>query len=459
MKPFPILFVSENDSFIKRGTRLAEKIKIEHSSVRHVDELNIEDSLVYSCVIVDCTKLPLNEIAGSAQVASQLFTKSKIIQIVNSKLKPEELRFIYKSGANLLITENDYMNHNKIDFYLNYVLNNEWIAVKPYDFPINTEPDFQVFHYIPYNKRFISIIHDIIDENKILKMSEVTELYIKREDLPKYNSYIAKQNFNSSDGLLRRCRSKYLEFYDNYVELIYQLSDDSKHYTYQEGKRILDKSLQLSSDLIGMLANIEDPWKIVNNLSFSLDGTMTRTPAVAANVGVLGLKLDIGNIEEVMFATLVSDLSLFKLSDDGMVKFQKNSLNESDRDLYENHPKYSINMMLERRLPIEESTKQIIMYSHGLDLSTSVKNKLFKEKMPIGSELIVFSELLDKNLVLRESDNRKDISEVKKQVFDFCVSNNIISLSTLKKIQLATGTKDIDFTNQKGKNISFGFIT
>lgn len=438
-----ILLSSNDPRLISRTKSLSTRIKLPLFVVDNINEIDIEDSVNYSCVLIDCRGIALNEIAGSAQIVSQLFPDAKTSIIVSNKLKPEDIRFIYVSGANLILTETDFFNYNKIDFYLNYVLKNEWIPIKAWDFVANTEPDFGIYHYIPYQKKFLPIIYGVISEQKLDKMKSIGEIYIKREDIEKYSKFLAENKSPDENNLLSICRAAYMSFYDNYVELIYKLSDDSKYFTFEEGKKILDHSLKISQHFLDSLKLVEDPWLIVNNLNFEIDSSLARVPAIASYVGITAFALGIPNPEQVMLSCLVGDLGLFRISPDGILK-DRRLLSEDDAVVYENHPKLSINMILERKVPINEKIKNIIMYSHGVELKTSDSNKLYKDKVPVESEIILLCELLDRELLrsIKES-KRIPIEVIKENLISSMIQHQRIKLTTLFTI------KDIWFKKEK----------
>lgn len=432
----PLLVVTNDEKVKQRTKKLAEILKVESREMSSLDDVDIDADIHYSCVIVDCKELPVNEIAGSAQVVSQVYTESKTILIVGNKLKPDEIKFIYTSGAKLILTENDYINYSKIDFYLNYVLNNTWVPVKAWDFVVDTTPDFNVFHYIPYKNKYFPLIFGSISDKKLEKMKEVGEIYIHREDLASYNKYITENQSAGSDAMVRRCRAKYIQFYDAYVELLYQLSDESKHYTFEEGKKILENVLNLAKELIQVLSAVGDPSLVVDNMSFELDGPLSRIPAVAAYAGVWSMMMNTKESpEEVMLATLVSDLGLLKLSPNSFGKNKK--ITKEDEDVFENHPQISINTVLERKLPINEGVKSIIMYSHGFELKSSERNKLKKDKMPLASQIIMVATMYDKKMQIQEGCDRPRASKVKAELLLELSKNENIKQTTLPLLEKA----------------------
>lgn len=416
---FPILINTQDLKFKSRCEKIGEYLKVPAEVIADLDSVDIETSSNYSCVFLDTRKCAINQMQGLCQIAKQIFDAAKIVLVVENKVSRDEIKSIYTSGADLIVNENDFFNYSKIDFYLNYILKNVWIPVKSGDFLPNTEIDFNIYHYIPYQQKYIPVLttaNGFLAEEKHKRIREVNELYIRREDLSLFNKYIGRGNYKTADGVLRRCRSKYLEFYDNFIQLAFQLTDESKYYSFEEGRKILEHTQTLSSDFISALSTVGDPWLVVNNLTFELEGSLSRVPVVAAYVGICALALDL-KVDEAMIATLIADLGLFKISSE-IFKKPINECSELNREIFKTHPISSINFVLERKLPINETIKNIVYNSHENLLGSGYPRgpKCAKDKIPVESQLIQICELLDQRMMIKPGEMRPSLNQIKQSL-------------------------------------------
>lgn len=416
----PVLINSHDENFQKRCSTIGEFLKIESKIIENLDDVDVDKIEPYSCVFLDGRKLNLFTSKGLCQITSQLFPESKAILVVGAKVDKEEVNALYNAGASLIINENDFFNYSKIDFYLNYILKNVWVPVKPGDFVQNTKVNFNIYHYIPYRNKYFPLINGFsneITEEKYQRIKEVGELYIRRENLADYNKYVSENNYDKVEGVIRRCRAKYLEFYDNYIELSFQLTDEAKHYTFEEGKAILEKTKRLCSELIGVLGTVGDPWLVVNNLTSELEGPLARIPVVAAYVGICSLMLDMPKTDEAMIATLLADLGLFKVSNEIFYK-SIGQMSEDNQTVYLNHPVVSLNFVLDRKLPISESIRGIILNSHENILGKGFPKgaKCNRDKVPKEAQLMQICQMLDRKLIIKPGKMRPKINEVKSEL-------------------------------------------
>ena len=409
-----ILISSDDEKFIKRSKEVGSYLKCNLvDSIHNIDFIDMDNTPDYAICIIDTRKLASNELAGACQVVSCVLPNAKSILIVDEKISVDQMRFIYTSGAKLILTLDEYFNQTKLEFFLTYIFNFEWIPVKSFDFLPNTEPNFMVYHLLSYKNKFIPMIHGSISPSKFKSMEEINELYIKREDLPKFCDYVKSLNITSQAGVASKCRALYSLFFDNYITLVLTLTDKTKTYTYEEGNKLLEEIKQSASNLLTSISSVEDPWLIIDNLSQKLSNTLFRTPAVALYCGISALNLEEEPLD-IMVACLISNIGLLQLSPNYLAGKE----NDNDKHIYINHPLVSINTVLERKLPLNEKIKKIILNSHENPSGTGFPKGRNAPNPPKASQLIQICELLDSHLQIVPGKERFMLQEQKNKVLE-----------------------------------------
>lgn len=425
MNTSKLLICSQAKEFISKINKL-DQYTLE--TISELDSIDLEVIYPHKVVIIDGRNMSKTQLAGNCQVASQVVVNSQVVLVVDNKMSIEDIKFLYKSGVNLILAETDFFNSQKLDFFINNHLHNEYYPVKSYDFTVDTTPEFKVYHFLAWKGNFVPVIYGSIDAKKLEKISTVNELYIKREDVDKYSRYIS-QGGPSKDKVLSRCRGKYLSFYENYIQLLFKITDDTKHYSFEEGRKLLEETKAMAQDLLNTLATVEDPWLIVNNFSQESNNfLLARAPVAAAYAGILALELQLSNPEEIMLAALIGDVGLLSLPYE----------NDSDYlEKYHNHPLKSINLVLERKLPLDENIKKIILFSHeNLQRTGFPKGKeVNPDKIPLESQLIQICQKLDNGLMIKKGQLRPNLIEVKEKLVDELSKNHLFNLSLILKLK------------------------
>lgn len=426
-----LLIATTDPKFKSHCERIADYLKCSYTyTIDYIDNLDIEKKINYSATIIDTRGFADNEFAGVCQIVSQVITNCQIILIVDGKMSLEQMKFIYTSGARLILTVDDFFNQTKTEFFLTYLFNFEWIPVKSYDFLPHTEPDFMVYHLLSYKNKFVPIIHGEIKAKKFASMSTINELYIQRADLKKFATYVSSLNIKSQNSVLSKCRALYNVFFDDYINLVLTLSDNTKIYSFETGNKLLENIKISAKNLLDMIACVEDPWLVIDNLSQKMSNPLYRTPAVAIYCGITALNIDEDPLE-VMLPCLLANIGLLKLSQRYLLD---KSLSEEDHHTYFNHPLISLNTVLERRLPIPESIKKSILNSHENPVGTGFPKGRNATKVPWSSQLMQICEYLDDTLQIIPGQNRFELSEQKKKTLDLPAINNY-SLDLISRIR------------------------
>jgi len=432
MKKYKIAVVGSDPGFKKRADIIGSLFHCEVMLFDTVDqfaEAGEQVSLMDFAIISAVQAQSQSEMAGLVQTVRFIAQKCPIAIIVEKKIKSEDAVFIKKSGANVVLLEDEFLLSSKIEFFVARYLFGEWVVIKSYELIAAIPLPFSLYHLMPLNERMLAIVQQgqALTKEKLEKFNTVGEFYIHRNQLENYVQFLSQYNDQSAAGLKRRCRAVFLNFVKSYKDLILLLTDQSEASSYQEGSALFQKLTKFAGEVISQLGATGEAWDVINNSSLEDFTPLDRCSAVAAYSGLLSLMSGVGKPEDVMMAALISDLGLLDLSPKIIEKIRKQnftSFSEDEKKEYELHPQKSLNKVLSRKLPLPEEFKNIIMMSHENFSMTGFPNKVSAQKIPEESYLIQFCELLDGKGLVEFGKPRKSPVEVRKEVLDQELSIN-----------------------------------
>lgn len=426
MQILDLAIISDNQQFNSRIKVCADLFAFSHKSYRNDEEFftDAESYKGISCIVIDCSKIAKpNEVAGTVQVARQAATDSYILAVASSKFLPEDARVVKTSGASIVIMENEFFTSSKIEFILTQVIRSAYIPIKAIDlFPDSVIPH-PLYYLMPLNQKFLKVAKPgmTLSSEFIDKYKETGELYIPRGDLPLWAEYTNTYSATEDEAsYLRKCRLKFLQLNQSFLELVLMVSDQSSGASFSKGKDLYDVCVGFASELLQALRDIKNPWAVVNNSAIGDFGSVERAPVVAAYAGLLGEEAKIGNPMELMIGALLSDIGLIDISPSTTKKIRTNSIdtmNSEETMEYEKHPIFSLNQCLSRKLPLSEMVKNIILQSHERNDQKGFPNRPRGDKLSEDAMLVQLCWDLDSISQVRMGEERKNIEDIKKHIY------------------------------------------
>ncbi len=423
MKKLDFLVLSRNFEVAKRCQDCAQYYNFSFEHYESVEQLSKQESLhVLFIVVAGYQSQNHKEVIELVQGVKQILPLASILALVPKKLTHTEIEFFKKSGANAVLIEEEFFDASKLEFIASQVIRASYIPVKIGEFVLDTTIDFFVYHMMPVNGKFLPIFHKglPVTSNKIEKAFQIGEVYVKREDLSLFKKYVLEHKDLSAKGLISRCRAQYLSLSTGYADLVLLLTNQSEASSYDAGKDLYHLCQTMAGELINSLGAVGDAWSIVTNASISEFGQVERAPAVASYAGLLSLMSGIGTPEEVMIASLLADIGFVDLPSQLNRKIQTvglEDLNEGERVVYEQHPNISLFLAQSRKIPVPQNIQQIIRCTHERADRKGFPSKVLPENIPLESQLIQFCDFLDKESMITMGRERKDISTVRKALF------------------------------------------
>lgn len=442
-----LLLVGEDKAIALRCGEVSRTYSYTFSQMKSVDELAEKADQVQAklIVMVAADSEAQDQIANHTQVIKQCCANSYILVVVGKRIPPALITFIKKSGANCIVHHHEVTESGKLDFISLQTIRYLYLPVKAQEFKVGSVVDFNVFHLMPVNRKYLSLIRpgETIGESKKAKMLEVSEVYVKRDDVQAYTQYMHKNTDRSAEGLKSRCRSQYLALTSSFVDLILLITDQSEASSFEAGRKLYEECRRTAKELIISLGAVGDAWDIITNSAVGSFGSLDRAPAVAAAAGLMSLLSEIGQPEDVVLAASLSDIGILDLPPSIQTKMKEGKpLNPEEQERYELHPVGSLNLCLGRRIPIPENLKLVITATHERADGTGFQ-RLLGSKVPFEAQLIQFCQILDNATSIQWGVQRKNLAEVKKKIFDQEMSQGRFSPLLMTKIKDFLLTPDL----------------
>jgi response regulator RpfG family c-di-GMP phosphodiesterase len=359
--------------------------------------------------------------------------------MAEKKISEEGARFLKKSGAQVVISEDHFFHTIEPEFIASLKIHGQWLPIKGSELVTGKKIPLSLYHFMPLNKKFVLFAQadTELDQGKVEKAKKVGEVYFHREDFEIFQKYVTENEDKSASGLAARCRHQYMSAIVLFKELGLLLTDISEQANFQRGKELLERCYSIADDFVMTLGAIGDSWSIVNNAGFDDITPIDRAPAIGATASLMSLMTSIGNPTEIFLCAMLADLGLLELPPSALKPVMEglfDDLKGETFDLYQKHPLYSVNRVLSRKLPLDEKTKNIILATHEKVNGKGFPSRLEKDRVPLESQIIHLAELVDKALKIQEGKQRVDPAQARRQTLEDIRQQGFFSIDLMLKI-------------------------
>lgn len=443
MKP-QVAFMSRESNFQLRGLQMGQLLQADPIFFKSEEDVLESESLLANAAIVFVPVMDLvgkeNQMSSRVQTIKYGAPNAWVVVIAEKKISPEGAKFLKKSGAQVVISEDRFFSSIEPEFICSQKIHGQWLPIKGAELKAGVTLPFALYHFMPLNRKFILFAPagDVLDQSKLDKANKVGEVYFSRNDFDLFQEYVTKNEDKSAAGLVARCRHQYMSAISLYKDLSLLLTDASEQASFQAGKALLDRCYQIADDFVMTLGAVGDSWSVVNNAGFDDITPLDRAPAIGATASLFSLSLGIGNPTQVFLAALIADMGLLDTHPKQLPivrKAQFAELKGTDHELYQQHPIASVNRVLSRKLPLEESLKAIILATHECVDGKGFPNGLSKEKIPPEAQLIHLAELMDRELKIQEGREREDAREARHKVLVAATESGHFSIDILTQVK------------------------
>lgn len=439
------LLLSKKKEFVERSMELAQEFEYSIRVLEGVDQLLEHEAEVdqIQFVLFDATDMQKKEdIASAVQATRQLAKEAFVCVVIEKKMTTEQADFVKKSGASLVMLENEFFETSKLEFVASQIIRASFVPVKLAEFPKGCILDFTLFHLMPLNQKLLPVLPkgSPLSEGRIKKLEGVTEIYVRRDEVDRYRQYVEAHPELMEMGLRGRCRAQYLSFCNSHSQLMFLLSDRSEQSSYKEGKWLYDRCEILAREFLTTLSAVGEAWDVVNNSSLGEFGSVERSPTIAAYAGLLSLLSSMAEPVDVMVAGLLADVGMLELSPKLTQKIRKGHsvemLDHDERMEYQKHPILSLNQVLSRKIQLKDSVKEMILCTHEKNNGSGFPHQKPGDQIPVGAMLIQFSEMIDQGAMVRMGQPRRSVQEVRRQVMELeSTDAKTFSLQVLQKLK------------------------
>lgn len=396
-----LLLISQRSALDSRVQLFADSFSYSHTKVETPDQAgeSLEGATI-NFIILDASQAQnQNDVVGYLQVLRYSFPKPPVLVVFPKQFDKKTLPWIRKSGANFIMSEGEFYDLARFDFFACQSIGREYVPVKFGDFKLDSKIEFPLFYFMSANRRYFPIVtaHSLLDQSRLDKLKKIGDVQVRRVDLPLYHKYLETNQDQSANGLMRRCRLQFNQFRESYWKLVNHLTEDAEASSYDEGKKILEECQRLSSDLVTAMMSAGSVFDVISHASEGDLNFTDRSPERASIVGYLCLMADVGNSETAILAALLADIGLLNLPTNCLCAIRKGGvagLNEHDRDLYQQHPQLSINCVAQKKIQLEQVVRDTILYSHA-QLSGRGFPEVRPEKIGVEAQLVHFVQRLD----------------------------------------------------------------
>lgn len=428
----------------KRLKPIADEFQFNYAFFKNCDELSQKHEADTSVVVAILSVVEVQtaaDIAGQVQVLKYACPDCYTILVVDKKIPPESVGFIKKSGVDVIIDESDVFDISFLEFILSQRIRGFMIPVKGQNFKVDSEVPFKVLTVLPLNNKYLPAIHpyERLKPAKIEKLKHSKELYVAREDMDQLQKYIDTHADLSAEGIVSRCRANYMNLCKAHTDFIITLFDKSDKATFSTGKALLDKCTKLASEMLMNLSTLTDPWSIINNSTFGESGSVERSPAIAAMAAMMTMNLDKLNTEDTILAGFLGDVGCLLLPPTTLKKIRHGKMSELSKEelaQYQQHPVYSVNKCLEKKIPLSEDIKNIIMTTHERIDGCGFPKKCEPRHISQESQLLQFCEIVDQHLIIKMGEKTKNAHEIQlKMLKEEIAKKSILDLSLVSEIE------------------------
>jgi hypothetical protein len=360
--------------------------------------------------VTEGTLLP----AELAQMVRFSTSESRLLCTTKKIMSKDEVHGTKKSGADIVLLDDEVFNTCKIDFILTQTLKSSYLPIKPSELAPNQILGFDLFHLMPQRQKFLRIVRstDSVSAAQIEKFNIVGEFYMERSCAPAFSAYIKATTDASKSGLAKRCRSQFLALFSGFSDLAIELTNQSDHASLGDGQLLLKNTTTLCATLLETLAEFGNAWGVVNNSAIGELGSVERAPAIAAYAGLFGLRLGFPSIENLMLAALLSELGLIFVGPGILKKLREyglSALDATESAAYRNYPEKSLSILLDRKIAVPAQLRTILVATQEREDGLGFPKGLSGAKLPPEARLISFCRELDQLTMIRMGRERMNV--------------------------------------------------
>jgi len=429
----------------KRVALLADRFATQARWVTSEEQVLEQEALLASCeiffVFVGDLKKE-SEMSSRVQAIKYAAQNSFLVVVGDRKISPEGAEFLKKSGANLVIPQNEFEETMIPEYLCSYRLHNFWLPIKSSELRVGVILPFHIYHFMPLNRKFLPLATkgSSIDQAKWEKAQKIGEFYVPRDELAVLSQFLKNHQDQSAQGLASRCRSQYMLTHASLKNFILHLFDHSEQSQFERGKKLLEEATRIADAFVLTLGALGDAWAVINQAAFDEVTPMDHSTSVAAQASLLSLILGIGNPTEVFLLSVFADLGLLEMRAEtlsGLICGDKTTWTGQDHELYQKHSELSVQRLLSRKIPLSDKQRTIILATHERVDGKGFPHAWKGAKIPKESQLIQIAEEFDRRGKVRAGEKRKDPVQSRQEALQSLMQDHAVDQALLTQVKAA----------------------
>lgn len=286
---------------------------------------------------------------------------------------------------------------------------------------------FDMFLYLPSNRKIVPYLDEgsLLDEKTLQKFKNNPNynLYIKRTDISKYNSYCART-------LKAKMNDTHLSNQQKLEAIQKDLSEFMSPF-FTEDELTSEESLQALENLHTIFKEIDpsthkpdEVTSALSNLANQKMTNVTHTQNVAAYCALFGILCGINKIKELRMGGLLHDIGLADMPSEVLGRDLKD-LNEEQQAQYKLHPGNAKQEIQKKQMQVPAEVLDMILHHHerldGSGYPYGKKSEEFSQE----AKICAFADEFDKLTSVREgykfyspAEAIAHLTDSKSQVFD-----------------------------------------
>jgi hypothetical protein len=259
-----ILVISPDIEILKRTMQVTEKFKLSTHRVASLQdyETNFDEIGRPNLILLDVIHCKeLSEAQAQIEHLRNFVPKGDVVCIADDSCSGEFLQSLRGLGVFEALLLSQVTTSVRIDFIVLYKFLLGYYPIDLKDLFPGTEINFNAFHFLKLNNKYLPVIfsHFVLSDKKFKKLEGYKNLYIRRDDVEKYQKYIENYYDSFSTGLRRRVKATFLQQVYQYSLFLESLIFQKNEKPGLKPDEIIKGSEALQEKLLGYLMGSDEP--------------------------------------------------------------------------------------------------------------------------------------------------------------------------------------------------------
>lgn len=425
-KRIEFLVIAKNEELLSVSMDVAGCFDFRSESCDTVESVDADTRLSSSPLMI---LLSLDEIESfpkklrDLRQLREMFPRSQIVAVISGGMPLADCEMLRAAGARYLVLLQEIKNSSKLYYLAAVLVQGTYLPIPVADLFPSTQVNFNAYQKLLLNQKFLPVIFSsfVFSDKKYRQLEASKQVYIRREDLAKFQEYVEIYHDRVGAALKKRCRAMMMTLMGLHSEITLLLSLDSEAGKKELVQERISQLVHGAETLSTCLKECPDVWNVIaQSLNFQFC-RFERGPFILAYAVYISAVADLGSSHEVIMTALLADLGILELPPEcykTLLKKNERHLSAPDVVLYQTHPVASLNRVMLLQLPVSDETKSNIVCTHERSDLTGFPNQVPADKIPVVAQLVQFCELLDRRVRASLEDGTVTHDFIRKQVWE-----------------------------------------